>query len=43
MKEQNISFNYFEYPGLFHDWVVITSLKESIDVINKVDELVKSL
>ena len=43
MKEQNISFNYFEYPGLFHDWVVITSLKESIDVINKVDELVKSV
>jgi len=43
MKEQSIYFNYFEYPGLFHDWVVITSLKESIDVINKVDELVKSL
>jgi acetyl esterase/lipase len=41
MKEQNISFNYFEYPGMFHDWVVITSLKESLDVINKVDNLVK--
>ena len=43
MKEQNISFNYFEYPDMFHDWVIITSLKESLDVLNKVDELVKSL
>lgn len=40
MNEQNISFNYFEYPDMFHDWVIITSLKESLDVINKVDEIV---
>ena len=40
MKEQNIYFNYFEYPDMFHDWVIITSLKESLDVINKVDKLV---
>jgi len=40
MKEQNISFNYFEYPKMFHDWVIITSLKESKDVINKVYNLV---
>jgi len=40
MKEQNISFNYFEYPDMFHDWVIITSLKESHDVINKVEKLV---
>jgi acetyl esterase/lipase len=40
MKEQKIYFNYFEYPDLFHDWVIITSLKESLDVINKVDKLV---
>jgi hypothetical protein len=25
---------------MFHDWVIITSLKESLDVINKVDKLV---
>lgn len=42
MKEQSINFNYFEYPDMFHDWVLITGLKESIDVINKVDDLVKS-
>ncbi|MBN2761615.1 MAG: alpha/beta hydrolase fold domain-containing protein [Bacteroidales bacterium] len=40
MKEQKIYFNYFEYPDMFHDWVIITSLKESLDVINKVDKLV---
>jgi acetyl esterase/lipase len=40
MKEQNTHFNYFEYPDMFHDWVIITSLKESLDVINKVDKLV---
>jgi acetyl esterase/lipase len=40
MKEQNIYFNYFEYPDMFHDWVIITSLKESLDVINKVDNIV---
>jgi len=40
MKEQNISFNYFEYPEMFHDWVIISSLKESVDVINKVGDLV---
>ena len=40
MKEQNITFNYFEYPGMFHDWVIIAGLSESIDVIDKVDKLV---
>jgi acetyl esterase/lipase len=36
MKDQHISFNYFEYPKMFHDWVIITSLKESRDVFTKV-------
>jgi len=40
MKVQNINFNYFEYPDMFHDWVIITSLKESHDVINKVTKLI---
>jgi acetyl esterase/lipase len=40
MRDQNSNFNYFEYPGMFHDWVIITSLKESQDVTNKVDKLV---
>lgn len=36
MKTQNGNFNYFEYPSMFHDWVIITSLKESQDVLDKV-------
>lgn len=39
MNEQSINFNYFEYPDLFHDWVIITSLQESLDVIGKAGEL----
>jgi len=40
MKDQQIHFNYFEYPDMFHDWVIIASLKESGDVINKVFKLI---
>jgi len=40
MKDQQINFNYFEYPKMFHDWVIFSSLKESSDVINKVYDLV---
>lgn len=36
MDEQNINLNYFEYPGLFHDWVIIPSISEAKDVIEKV-------
>lgn len=40
MQDQLVRFNYFEYPEMFHDWVIITSLKESCDVVNKVYNLV---
>ncbi|MBK7096787.1 MAG: alpha/beta hydrolase [Saprospiraceae bacterium] len=40
MNDQSIRFNYYEYPEMFHDWVIISSLKESGDVIDKVDKLV---
>jgi acetyl esterase/lipase len=39
-KDQQNQFNYFEYPGMFHDWVIITSLKESRDAISKIRQLV---
>ena len=39
MRVQNSNFNYFEYPGMFHDWVIFTGLKESDDVMNKVVDL----
>lgn len=40
MKMQQIQLNYFEYPHMFHDWVIMSRLKESRDVINKVYNLV---
>ena len=40
LSDQNINFNYFEYPKMFHAWVLITSLKESVDVINKVVKII---
>ena len=42
LKDQQIKHNYFEYPKMFHDWVIITSLKESQDVITKVARLVNN-
>lgn len=42
LRAQDISCNYFEYPGMFHGWMMVESLKESRDVVNKVVELVKA-
>jgi acetyl esterase/lipase len=39
MEEKQIDFNYFEYPEMFHNWVVITHLKESRDVLLKLVKL----
>ena len=36
LKGQNIGFNYFEYQGMFHDWVLVSNLREARDVINKI-------
>lgn len=40
MKDQNNHFNYFEYPEMFHVWIIVKGLKESQDVIDKVVKLV---
>lgn len=40
MNEQNLNLNFFEYPGMFHDWIIISNLKETIDVIEKVKKLI---
>ncbi len=40
MEHQQIPIAWFEYPEMFHDWVIITSLKESRDAIEKVVELI---
>jgi acetyl esterase/lipase len=39
LESQNINLNYFEYPELFHDWVVLTSLRETKDVLSRINEL----
>jgi len=39
VKDLNMKFSYFEYPGMFHDWVIIAGLKETHDVIEKVKAL----
>ncbi len=36
---QNTELNYYEYPKMFHDWIVIPSLKETKDVIKHVVKL----
>jgi len=41
LEQQNIDFYYFEYPEMFHDWVIITRLRESKDAIEKVCEILK--
>ncbi len=40
MKDQLLKFNYFEYPEMFHDWVIISSLEESKVVISTVSKLI---
>jgi acetyl esterase/lipase len=36
MEDRNIEFSYYEYPDLFHDWVIISNLREAKDVIHKI-------
>ncbi len=33
LKDQRIDFNYFEFTEMFHDWVLVPSLKETKKVI----------
>lgn len=36
----NITHDYFEYPGMFHAWVAVTSLKESMHAISQISDLI---
>lgn len=40
MVQQKIPISFFEYPEMFHDWVIITSLSESKHAIEMVKGLV---
>lgn len=38
---ENIPFNYFEYPKMFHGWMVVTGMKESKQAIRQITDLIK--
>lgn len=41
LKTVNTTFNYYEYPKMFHDWMLIPSLKESKSALNQIVSLLK--
>ncbi len=40
LDQKNIPFNCFEYPKLFHDWVLFTPIKESKVAIEQICKLI---
>ncbi len=42
LDKQGIPNNYFEYPGMFHVWMVVTYLKEAKKAIAQIVKLVNS-
>ena len=40
MEEKQLPFNYFEYPTMFHVWVLVTMLKEAKAALNQIANLI---
>lgn len=40
LEQQGIAMNYFEYPKMFHDWVMLGSLDESKKAISQICSLI---
>jgi len=40
LEQKGIAGNYFEYPKMFHDWVMLISLKESEKAISQICQLI---
>ncbi len=40
LEEQQIAFDYFEYPEMFHDWVLIGQLQETKETIATIKKLI---
>jgi acetyl esterase/lipase len=38
--QKGIALNYFEYPGMFHDWMMLVSLKESKKAMSQITSLI---
>ncbi len=41
MEKKGIPMNYFEYPEMFHDWVMLVSLKESEIALSQICNLIR--
>ena len=37
-KDAAVENHYFEYPGMFHDWMVVTQMKESGMVLKQISK-----
>lgn len=40
LKQKSIPMNYFEYPKMFHDWMMLVSLKESKCAMTQIGALI---
>jgi acetyl esterase/lipase len=40
LESEGVKFNYYEYPKLMHDWIIITALKESKHSLSQIVELI---
>lgn len=43
LEEQQIAFDYSEYPEMFHDWVLIGQLQETKETIGKIKIMINGL
>jgi len=41
LEKEGQEFDYFEYPGMFHVWMVLTMLPESKTVVKQIGDLVR--
>lgn len=41
LLRQNVDFNYYYYPKMFHDWMMVTPLAESKKALKQIVDLVK--
>jgi acetyl esterase/lipase len=42
LEAAGVENHYFEYPGMFHDWMLVTQMKESGQVIQQISRIMTS-
>ena len=40
LEQENIPFNYYEYPKMFHGWMTIVGMEESQSALHQIAELI---